>query len=308
MKHPKHFWENKENVFEESRKYTSRGEFNKKMHKAYMSANKNGWLDKMPWLSNRNVHTDRVDSVYKYYFVKENAIYIGRSINAKVRDYQHKTVENDSVYKFAKEHNAEIPKMEIIESGLTLSQGIEKEIFWEKYYRENGHNMINKAKCGSVGSLNSGKWSKAKCIQESKKYTKRIDFYLHSNPAYQKSLKNGWLDEMHWLTNSHKHFRGYWEIKENILEEAKKYKSKNEFKKNCPSAYDSARKLNILNEMKWECTQIQRKKGFWTYENLKIEASKYKNRTEFNNKCSAAYKKALEMKIMDDFFPKKKDV
>ena len=47
--HPNGYW-TKERVFEESKKYTTRTEFQKKSKRPYMVAYKNGWLDEMTWL------------------------------------------------------------------------------------------------------------------------------------------------------------------------------------------------------------------------------------------------------------------
>jgi len=39
-------------------------------------------------------------------------------------------------------------------------------------------------------------WTKERCIEEALKYTKKIDFYNFSSSAYQKSYKNGWVNEI----------------------------------------------------------------------------------------------------------------
>lgn len=302
MRHPKNYWKNEKNILEESKKYKSRTEFKKKSNRAYDAARKLNLLDKMEWLSYKNVFKDKVDFIYKYHFINENAIYIGRTIYPEIRDNQHKTKTNDSVYKFALEHNTPIPPMEIIESGLTVYQGVNREIYWESYYNNNGFEMINKTKCGSIGSMSKGKWTKNKCIEESKKYKSRGEFYINSNSAYQKSLKNGWINEMTWLSNNKKHPKGYWKIKENVINESKKYTSKNEFQKGNLSAFLAAHRYGYIDEMTWLVKQKQHKKGYWTYENIEKEAVKYETKTDFQKNCNVAYRKALQLKIIDDFF------
>ena len=217
-------WCNKDIVIAESKKYANRSEFRAKSHRAYETAKNNKWLDEMDWLNAKNVYTDKVDTVYKYYFKEQNAIYIGRTIDIKLRDYQHKTVINDTVYKFAKENNIIIPNIEIIETNLTILEGSKREKYWEEYYRNNGFNMLNKTICGSIGGMAKNKWSKSKCFQESKKYKSRGEFFIKNSNAYQKSLKKGWLDEMTWLTNTHRHKRGYWLNNDNIINEEKTIK------------------------------------------------------------------------------------
>ena len=80
MRHYKNYWKVKSHVIEESKKFSSRSEFNKKSHRAYEEARKNKWLDEMTWLTSKNAYIDKLDNVYKYYFEKENAIYIGRTM------------------------------------------------------------------------------------------------------------------------------------------------------------------------------------------------------------------------------------
>ena len=229
MAHRLLYWENKEKSFAESKKYTSRTEFKCGSFGAYRVSKKNGWLDEMTWLNRKNVYTDLVDAVYRYYFVEENAIYVGRTIYLETRDQQHRTRANDAVYKFAKEHNTEIPKIEVIEDGLTVIQGANREIYWEKYYRDNGYNIINIQPCGSLGFMSRGKWSRDKCFEEAKKYKTRSDFQRNASHAFRIAKKNGWLDDMEWFPIKQKKPNGYWKNKENFMKEAIKYKSKNDY-------------------------------------------------------------------------------
>ena len=306
--HKKRRWKTKDDVIEESKKYNNRTDFNRKSRKAYDIARKNKWLDEMVWLNGKNVYLDKLDIVYKYYFVNENAIYVGRTIYKGLRDRQHRTVGNDSVYRFAKEHNIEIPEMQIIESNLTVLEGAKREIYWEEYYRNNGYKIINKQPCGSIGSMAKGKWSKRKCIEESKKYKSRTEFFNNSNSAYQKSLKEGWLDEMTWLSNSRKYPRGYWTIKENVLNEAKKYKTKKEFEKNNISAYLAAYKYGFIKDIDWFITQNQRPFGFWkNKENVIEESKKYGTITDFRKNSPCAYKSAKNQEMLNEMTWLKKD-
>ena len=52
-------------------------------------------------------------------------------------------------------------------------------------------------------------WNKNTCHEESLKYSTRRQFMLNSKVAYNKSLKNGWLDEIcsHMKTSGHKYKR-----------------------------------------------------------------------------------------------------
>ena len=79
--------------------------------------------------------------------------------------------------------------------------------------------------------------------------------------------------------------KGYWKIKENMMEEAKKYSTKEEFQKG-----------------NWLVKQKQHKKNYWTYKHIEEEAVKYNTKTEFYQNNQTAYRAALKLGIIDDFF------
>ena len=99
-----------------------------------------------------------------------------------------------------------------------------------------------------------------------------------------------------------KHEKGYWKIKENMMNEAKKYKTKEEFKKGNLTAFFAAYRYGYIDEMTWLVKQKQHKKNYWTYENIKNEALRYNTKTEFSKGNNTAYKAALKLGIIDDFF------
>lgn len=99
-----------------------------------------------------------------------------------------------------------------------------------------------------------------------------------------------------------KHPKGYWKIKENMMKEAKKYSTKDEFQKGNLTAFLAAHRYGYIDEMTWMVKQKQHKKGYWTYENIEKEAIKYATKTDFFNGNQTAYRAALKMGIIDDFF------
>lgn len=93
-----------------------------------------------------------------------------------------------------------------------------------------------------------GYWTKEKCQEVALKYNNRIDFFKLDVSAYNKSQKNGWLDDVCSHMNGVKYKnKGYW-TKELCLEESKKYKTKQEFKNGSPSAYVYCIKNKWMNE------------------------------------------------------------
>lgn len=171
---------------------------------AYSSSNRNGWIEDFNWLKRKdNIYKSNRDNVYAYFFNEFNSVYIGRSVEPEVRNIKHKTDKRSTVFKFAKKNEIQIPEMTILENGLTLEEGLKKEDYYVKKYREEGWNVLNKAKTGirsgALGTLNNCKWNKKTCCEESKKYNNKTDFKNKSGRAYEKARKNGWLDEYTWL-------------------------------------------------------------------------------------------------------------
>jgi hypothetical protein len=145
---------------------------------------------------------------------------------------------------------------------------------------------------------------KENVIKESKKYSSRTEFNKNSRRAYDSAKRNKWIDEMYWLdlpTNK-KHPHGYWKNKKNIMKEARKYKTNDEFKKGNLTAFLAAYRYGYIDDMTWLIKRKQHKKGYWNYKHIEEEALKYTTKTEFAKKCNTAYRKALKMGIIDDFF------
>jgi hypothetical protein len=54
--------------------------------------------------------------------------------------------------------------------------------------------------------------------------------------------------------------------------------------------------------MDWLVKQKQHKKGYWTYKHIEEEAIKYNTKSEFFKGNQTAYRAALKLGIIDDFF------
>lgn len=205
---PYNYW-TKERVFAEAKNYKTKNAFRKGCMTAYLYAYRNKWFDEMTWLKDErlDIINDKNDSVYKYYWEETNAIYIGRTVISQQpeRHNAHSTSEKDTVFRYAKENGLAVPQMEIIEDGLTLKEGLEREDYWVKYYKKKGYNVINKAKTGigsgSIGAFAKGKWSKKKVFEVAKTCKTRTEFCKKYKGAYVKALNNGWINEMDWFEN-----------------------------------------------------------------------------------------------------------
>lgn len=95
-----------------------------------------------------------------------------------------------------------------------------------------------------------GYWSKERVFYEGRKYKTKHAFEEGCPSGYSKALKEKWIQEMDWFELPCKP-NGYWNDKERVFEEARKYNIISDFKKNTPGAYQSAKKHGWLNEMGW---------------------------------------------------------
>lgn len=194
-----------EEVENESKKYETKADFRKGSIQYYRAAYNNKWLDSFPWLKRAlNPYQDSIDNVYAYYFTDFNAVYIGRSVQPKERHNNH--TRSGTVYKFAVENNIPVPDMTILESNLSLEKGCELEDYYINKYKEDGWNVLNKAKAGknssSIGSLGGGKNTYRRCYNIARLYKTRSDFCKNESGAYDTAYRNGWLKDYYWLKNS----------------------------------------------------------------------------------------------------------
>lgn len=99
--------------------------------------------------------------------------------------------------------------------------------------------------------------------------------------------------------------RGYWNY-ENCFNEAKKYKTKMEFRKGCLAAYDAAFRKNYLKDYTWFVTGRGPRK--FTYDICYQEALKYKRKVDFFNGSKRAYCAARNNGWLKDYTWLKKEV
>ena len=304
------YW-TRERCEEEARKYKTKGEFLKGCSAAHHASVVNGWLDNYDWLIDHRIDIikDRIDCVYVYIFEETKAAYVGRTLMRRhmKRDREHIFfLYSDNVAKYAKKHNVPVPPMKIIESNLTLEEGLDREDYWRKWYEQQGYTMLNRLATGigkgSLGSISHGKWNRKTCFEEAKKYKSASEFGNANGSAYDAARRNGWIKDYTW-------FDVLWEPKwdkESCYNEAKKYKTRGEFQKGSTSAYNKVLRNGWIDEYTWLKSRKSKPAGYWNnYENCYEEAKKYKNRRAFLKGCSGAYAKALRNGWLDEFFPKK---
>jgi len=305
IKNPNGYW-TKERCEEESRKYHSKKEFVKGCSAAHHAAVVNGWLDDFDWLIDQRIDVikGKIDSVYVYIFEEFKTAYVGRTLmrRQKKRDKEHIfNFEADKVARYALEHHVPVPPMKILESSLTLEEGLDREDYWRNWYEQQGYTMLNKSATGigkgSLGGISHGKWNRRTCREEAMKYKSSSEFEINSSGAYAAALRNGWLNDYTWFAV----LKQEWN-KQTCFNEAKKYKTRGEFFNGSRGAYIKALKTGWISEYTWLSSRQSVSAGYWdNYEHCYEEAKKYKNRRAFLKGCSGAYRKALKNGWLDDY-------
>ena len=306
IKKPNGYW-NRERCREEAQKYKSKKEFLKGNAAAHHAAVINGWLDDYDWLIDKRIDIikDKIDCVYVYVFEDTKAAYVGRTLirRQKKRDKEHIfNLEADNVARYAMNHHVPVPPMTILETNLTLEEGLDREDYWRRWYEDHGYTMLNRLATGigkgSLGAISHGKWNRKTCYEEAKKYKSATEFLKANGSAYDAARRNGWIKDYTW-------FDVLWEPKwdkESCFEEAKKYKTRGEFQKGSVGAYNKAIGKGWIEEYTWLRSRQSKPAGYWNnYEHCFEEAKKYKNRRAFLKGSYGAYTKALKNGWLDDY-------
>lgn len=188
----RNYW-SRDKCQEEALKYKTKSEFEVGSPSAYVKCGYMGWKDELC------VHMETSGNKYKrcIYAIEfdDNNVYIGLSYNYNIRFNQHlsnkksKSVVFDHFQKTNK-----IPIIKKLTDYLDVEEASKMESVKLQEYIDGGWEILNIAKCGSVGGK-STKWTMEICREESLNYKNRNSFKSNSSGAYNKSYRSGWLDE-----------------------------------------------------------------------------------------------------------------
>ena len=133
---------------------------------------------------------ERLIYVYEIYVegMKPHA-YIGLTYNLEIRDKQHLYKgEEDSLWRFCKEHNVAMPKPKILLDYVPEGEASQMEAFYEKQYRERGFETINIAKCGGLGGGSNHTFEEISAI--GKKYSSRNEWAKNDAASYAYAINH----------------------------------------------------------------------------------------------------------------------
>lgn len=196
-----------EDCYNEAKKHTTAKDFRDASRSAYQKARKMGWLKAYTWFPKRPVSTKNEYLVYAYLDNVDKNVYVGLTTKKRLssRDKEHRCGQNingikkyDNVYKFFKLLGKPIPELAILKDNLYSNEAQYYEGYYVLYYKQNGWNVINKAKCGSLGAVPV--WTEDSCYEVAKKYETLSEFSKENGSCYETARRNGWLGNYTWLT------------------------------------------------------------------------------------------------------------
>lgn len=193
---PNNYW-NKDRVIEESKKYSSRAEYEEKCPAGYSAALKKGWSKDLPLPYRR---------VPNQFYTKEQVFVEGRKYHSR-SEFKLKC---SRAYVIARK-NGWLEQMPWLKQ---LHHSWTKEAIMEESKKYSSRGAFEKGNGSAYGiALNNGwldemtwlkpirrKWTKEAVFEESKKYTSITQFVKSSHRAYEKAKDNGWLADMSWLS------------------------------------------------------------------------------------------------------------
>jgi predicted GIY-YIG superfamily endonuclease len=187
---PRDYW-TFEKLKETASKFKTKLEFRQAYDGGYQMAIRKKWLDKIcshMTPLNSKLHRD----VYIIFSKVEKCAYVGLSTDVKKRIALHLSKPSKKVEQLLNNPY----KIVILKRHLITLEAVK----WEEiYYSElikRGYQLANTAKTGSIGNLQTIKWTKENVQKVALQFQKSIDFYQAYPGAYDAAQRKGWLDEV----------------------------------------------------------------------------------------------------------------
>jgi hypothetical protein len=134
---------------------------------------------------------------------------------------------------------------------------------------------------------------KENVLASAKQYKTKSEWAKFADSAYSGAKRNGWFEEATAHMKSPNKPAGYW-TKERCIEEAKKYKTRNEWRCNHPTSYQAACTKKFFNECTKHMEYTRKPAGYWTHKENVIKAlPNYKTYKDFREKCTSGYQQSI---------------
>ncbi len=174
--------------------------------------------------------------VYVYEF-PDKSVYVGLTMNKSERDRTHKKEGSKSaVLKHIKETGFNPEYKVISDDYIDASDAQNLENCTIEKYRNEGWNILNKAKAGGLGGRCLVNWTLEKTQIEALKYDTLTKFADGSRTAFNTAKRNGWLPEI----TKHMRVLKIKRTPESILEKMSQHKSLGELRKEDNATFGAA--------------------------------------------------------------------
>lgn len=279
----KHTKWNKEEVYKEASKYTTMSDFQINAIGAYVSANRNGWLDDIRTkfeIKKRNWTKEEIQKIANNYlhrgeFCTENG---AACKYARGKGWYEDIVKhmepvgnkyNRAIYVF------EFPDKSVY---VGLSGNVER--------REKSHTEEEENSAVRLHMLQLGKKPKMKIVSDG--YIDYKDAQNMEGCVVEKYRNEGWKILNRSKTGSLGSCTRIWTL-DMLKDLAKKYKNRTEFVNKQPNAYAAAARNGWLDDVFQDMKRLINPNNTWTYEVVAKEASKYNKKTDFAKGSPLAY-------------------
>lgn len=190
---PKGYW-TENNIRLEASKYKTKTEFQNNCSTAYGKARQLNIIDDLGFESIGSISKR---CIYAIEF-EDDSVYIGLTYKFEKRIHDH---FNDFSRKSSAREYLELnPSLRYIPRQLTDYLDRDEASFAEReyvcLYKEEGWNILNKAKAGGLGG-NYNKWSKEKVLQAASRYSKAIEFkYSKDGAGYCYAIRHRFTNKL----------------------------------------------------------------------------------------------------------------
>lgn len=240
----------KEKCYQVAKECRCRSELQKRFKGAYKNALKNGWINEYTWfktpLPKNPMEKEYV--IYAYEDKPNMVVYVGLSNNMRERHNGHKySKKKDVLFKYCKSKGIKIMEPKIRMNSLTAIDAQYYENWYKKAYAADGWNILNIAPTGEgISSLGGGyrKFCDEDIINAANKYNSSSEFKEADPKMWAMLFRHNLRNNVNWPRRR----ADKWTL-EICINEAKKYSSKNELRKNNYNCYQAAKKYKWLNNL-----------------------------------------------------------
>ncbi len=278
---------------DEAKKYKTLPEFKKNSPNAVQAAYSRGIIQDI------TMHMEKTGSrfkrlIYAYEF-PDKSVYVGLTFNLDKRDRSHMKSPTSAVNIHIQNTGLK-PIRKSLTDYMTKEEASKMEGKLKDKYENEGWTILNRAKTGALGG-DVLKWTEDAIRQEALKYNTLSDFYKYSASALNRAKQLG--KDFYKDVTSHMSSKVRYLTDDEVLQIAKKFKTKKDFLSGDRRAYNIARRRgnDFFNKVTAHMSPLRKK---WDEDSIRQEALKFQSKKEFANKSGSAYSLARSKGL--DFF------